>query len=227
MKEWISTKSLEAQIQQLYEQYGSILSPYAWASETARWTELVFCLLHQCSDVDSEYTRAAVTMLQDLDLLEVDKLVRLDDTTNENTITFATILKQHGFSEAATQHAAKVLFGAANIVKTHYNGKIQRYLRQHGQIMRDELVDSFADSILTKPQLEYAIVHWLQNTVNLPISLESKAVREFCEKNKVSIEDLLQACDALDINVAIVDDLLELDQSIANAISENPSAIED
>jgi hypothetical protein len=219
--------NLEAQIQQLHEQYGLFLSSSIWASENARWTELVFCLLHQCSDVDSEYTRAAVTMLQDLDLLDVNKLIFLDDTTSENTITFFTILKHHGFSESATQRAAKVLFGAANVVNTQYNGKIQRYLRQHGQIMRDELVDSFADSILTKPQLEYAIGHWLQNVLNLPISLETKAVREFCEKNKISIEDLLQASDVLNINVAIVDDLLELNQSIANAISGNPSAIKD
>ena len=219
--------NLEEQIQQLHEQYGLFLSSSIWASENARWTELVFCLLHQCSDVDSEYTRAAVTMLQDLDLLDANKLIFLDDTTSENTITFFTILKQHGFSESATQRAAKVLFGAANVVNTQYDGKIQRYLRQHGQIMRDELVDSFADSILTKQQLEYAIGHWLQNVLNLPISLETKAVREFCEKNKISIEDLLQASDVLNINVAIVDDLLELNQNIANAISGNPSAIKD
>jgi hypothetical protein len=218
--------NLQTQIQQLYENYGAMLAPYIWASESARWTELVFCLLYQCSDQDPENIRAAVKMLQKLDLLEVDKLNCLNDPNQDTTITFLYILKQHGFTEESVQLAVKVLVDAGNVVEAHYGKKIQRYLRQYGQVMQDELVSKFGNSILTKTQLQYAIGHWIQNTCSLPISLESKGTRKFLETNGANIEDLFEACDALGINIAIVDDLLELHENISPAIAENSSFIE-
>lgn len=220
--------NLQTKLTELYEEYGQFLAPYLWASESDRWAELVLCLLHQCfAGEPGTNIRQAVTLLQDLNLLEVDRLVGLHDPTSQSTITFVYILKQQGFSDAAIRRATKVLSDAATIVKTRYDSKIQRYLRRHAQIMRDELVSVFGDLNLTKEQLQYAIVHWLQNVLSLPLSLESPAVIEFCEKNGVSIDDLMHACDSLDINAAIVDDLLELNKAMDTGISEEPSAEDD
>jgi hypothetical protein len=211
--------NLQKQIHELYEQYRSLLEPYLWASEDDRWAEFVFCLLHQCYDDDPDSVRLAVAMLQDLNLLEVNRLLCLNDPTHQNTITLTYILKQYGFPDAAARRSIKVLYDAAKIVRTHFSGRIQRYLRQHGQTMRDELVSVFNGVNLPKGQLKYAVTHWLQNGLSLPISLESKAVREFCQKNKVSMDDLAKACDTLGINLAIVDDILELSKNYNAGIS--------
>lgn len=87
--------------------------------------------------------------------------------------------------------------------------------------MRDELANALGGESLNAGQLRYAIGHWLQNALSVPISLEHPAVLGFCKKNGISVGELVAAADELDLNVALVDDLLELDQSIKETSSEN------
>lgn len=202
---------LKAQLQQLYEQYESNLAAYAWASEDDRWAELVFCLLHQCSEQEPELTRAAVAALRSLCLIDVGKMIHLSNTTHENSVVLAYVLRQHGFSTDSVELACRLLAHVANVVQQNYGGKIQRYLRRHGEVMRDELVSAFGSASLDKSRMEYAISHWLQNVLSLPISLQNDAVVEFCQKRGVGPQDLWQAADELDLNLAVIDDLLEME----------------
>jgi hypothetical protein len=212
---------LKAELQQLHEHYESELATYAWAREDDRWGELVFCLLHQCSKQEPELTRSAVAALQSLSLIDVGKMLYLNTATHENRVMFAYVLRQHGFSNDDVERACRLLAHVANVVQHNYGGKIQRYLRRHGEVMRDELVSAFNGTSLNKSQMAYAISHWLQNVLSLPISLENDAVIKFCQNNKANLQDLWHAADELDLNIAVVDDLLEIDQRTKEAASED------
>ncbi len=204
---------LKTQLQALFEKYESDIGAYAWMYETDRWAELIFCLLNQYNQRNTDSTRMAVSTLQYLGLLESEKLAVLEIPCNEDVVIVTYVLRKHGFSEEDIQRAVKLLAQVAKMIQKDYEGKIQRYLRHHGQVIRDELVNAFSGESLTTEQLRYAISHWLQNVLSLPVSLEHQAVIEFCNRNGVTLEDLMWASDELNLNTALVDDLLELDQS--------------
>ena len=203
---------LKTQLQKLFEKHESDIGAYAWMYETDRWAELIFCLLNQYNLQDAEATRMTVNSLQYLGLLEIDKLAALETIGDDHAVVLTYILKQHGFSEKDVPRAVRLLCQVASVIKKGYDGKIQRYLRRQGEVMRDELVNAFGHESLSTEQLRYAISHWLQNALSLPVSLEHQAVREFCSKNGVTLEDLLRTADELNLNIALVDDLLELDR---------------
>jgi hypothetical protein len=51
--------------------------------------------------------------------------------------------------------------------------------------------------------------------------LEHQAVKEFCRKNGATLEDFLRTADELNLNIALVDDLVELDQKAEEISSED------
>lgn len=218
---------LKTQLQRLFEKYESDIGAYAWMYETDRWAELIFCLLNQYNQQDAEATRMAVTSLQYLGLLEIDRLAALETPGDDHAVVLAYILKRHGFSEENGRHAVRLLRQVASVVKKGYEGKIQRYLRRQGEVMRDQLVNAFACESLSTEQLRYAISHWLQNALSLPVSLEHQAITEFCRENGLALEDLLLAVDELNLNIALVDDLLEIDQRAKEAVSEGQAHEDD
>lgn len=203
---------LKKQLNELFEHYGEDLGDYAWLYESDRWVELIFCLLNQCVDQDPEIIREAASMLQNLDLLNTEDMVSLGKPGHEKTIAAAYVLKAHGFSEKEARRAIVLLASTAKAIQKTYGGKIQRYLRKHGMAMREELVNAIGFDSLDQGQLRYAITHWLQNALSLPISLEHQAILGFCRKNNVTLEDLLHTADDLDLNIALLDDLLEIEQ---------------
>jgi hypothetical protein len=202
---------MKVQLQQLFERYESDIGTYAWMYETDRWAELIFCLLNQYNRQDTQVTRMAVSSLQYLGLLEIDKLAVLETPGDETVILLTYILKQHGFSEENARDAVRLLAQVAKVIQKEYGGKVQRYLRRQGELMRDELVKVFESESLSTEQLRYAVSHWLQNALSMPVSLEHQAVIEFCQKNEVTLEDFLSTADELNLNIALIDDLLELD----------------
>jgi hypothetical protein len=54
------------------------------------------------------------------------------------------------------------------------------------------------------------LTRWLQNALEMPIPLSNNEVQSFCKKYKCTVQQLVDAADTLDINVAIVDDLIKL-----------------
>ena len=218
--------SVPDDIERLYEDYRSLLAPYLWASEDDRWTELVFCLLNQCSPNDPDGVRSALAILGDLKLLDPTALLHLDDPDGHESIMFSHVLGKNGFSKEDAQRAAKLLRAAAEVTNEQYGGKIQRFLREHGKQMRDELMDTFSALDLTEPQLHYALTHWLQNVLSLPITLESEAVRKYCAVNNIAVDELVRICDDLGVNPAVVDDLLELSQATGAKTSEMTTRID-
>lgn len=205
----------KTQLRDLYERHEPEAGTYAWMNENDRWAELIFCLLNQYGDEDPQPVRTAVSSLGYLGLLDPDKLSLMNVPGDENAVVVTFVLKQHGFSNDDARRAAALLARVAAVIQKEWGGKIQRYLRRHGEMMRDELTKAFAGESLTDEQLRYAVSHWLQNALSLPVSLEHQAVVEFCRRNQASLADLTQAADELNLNIALVDDLLEFDRQAA------------
>jgi hypothetical protein len=110
---------LKSHLRELIERHKADLAGYAWTSETDRWAELVFCLLNQCGPQQPENTRLAVTILQYLGLLEIEKLARLEDKDDEGPPVVRYILKHLGFSATDTTRAVALLARAAEVIQAN------------------------------------------------------------------------------------------------------------
>jgi hypothetical protein len=201
---------LQTRLRELYEQNASELETFAWVSEAERWGELVFCLLSLCTKQDPQVSRTAVQTLQTLGLLEPNTLASVSKGRGDPAVVLSFVLRQCGFEPAEAEKAVTLLADAAEGVRRVYGGKIQRCLRVYGAQMREGMLGTLKSDAVTEDQLRYALTLWLQNALSLPLSLEHEAVKHFCEASGATIEDLQRASDALDLNLALVDDLLDM-----------------
>lgn len=208
------------QLKRLFDQYGPLIKGHPWTSEDDRWAELVFCLLLQCSQKDAKSIRLLVTDLRKLSLLDIDRMVSLDDPANQTRVVFVYMLQHHMFAEGTIAKTCTLLAHVARHLRENYDGKIQRFLRHHGEAMRDELVGELSSASLNESILTAGITLWLQNVLSIPISFQPSVVSDFCRANSISPEDLWEASDAMNLNLAVVDDLLEIASKVASLDAE-------
>jgi hypothetical protein len=74
--------------------------------------------------------------------------------------------------------------------------------------MVDELGTHFKFSKLTGSEVQNIFVLWMQNVLNMPIGLSTNAIQSYCKEMNIKYTDLLNAADRLDINVALLDDVI-------------------
>jgi hypothetical protein len=75
--------------------------------------------------------------------------------------------------------------------------------------MIQNVVKSFGFTTLDEEKARETVTRWLQNVLNLPVYLETESARAFCSQANVTTSDLIRTADDLDINIAIVDELLQ------------------
>ena len=208
---------LAQDLQRLYFTARSRMAHYPWSSEQERWAELVFCLLDRIHPNHDRAVRSAVRILLQLRLLDVEKLVAMRRPTEEHPFVLTYVLRQHGFDEKEAAHSVQLLMNTARVVQEHFDGKMQRFLRQHGTAMRDELTGLFGDLELDSQELRYAIALWLQNALFMPIPLEHESLVAFLERKNVDLEELLEASDEIGLNIAFVNRLLAANGAVSGA----------
>ena len=199
-------------LQELYDQHEDELASYPWMDEGARWAELVFCVLHQASDLPPTAVRRGMQLLDGLGLLEVAKVARLADA-NEDAAAADYVLRQLGLGAERSMAARTTLADLARYLGTAHGGKLQRFLRVHGERIRAELAGSIGTRGLPEREVKTAVTHWLQNALSLPVSLEHPAIQDFCAHHQIKPSDLWSAADDLDLNWALLDDLVELEKA--------------
>jgi hypothetical protein len=215
-------------VQQLYLNTKHRMPSYPWFSEQDRWAELAFCLLDRVHPNQEGAVRAAVVLLQQLNLLNVKKLAE-DDVewpTEEYPYVIPYVLRQQGFTEEEAKRGVTVLANAAQIIQMNYNGRIQTFLRKHGEAMRNELIETFGGLDLDDQDLRFAMSQWLQSALYLPISAEHESLVAFLEKNNLSKDELTEAIDKVGLNVAYVDRLIALSTPMKRAVSQNKDELE-
>lgn len=195
--------------------FGAELDPrHPWVWEDDRWKELVVAIFVRVSGMDEEgVARNLVSSLDDLNLLEISTLARIarnGQGADESADRFVAFLIECGVPEIQARVSLDRLSMVANAIDTNFGGKIQRYLRRYGQLMIAELGDTFGDSAVDDEQLRQAFVYWLQNVLDMPISLMDEDVHAYCHAHHFAPAELFDAADSIDLNVGIVDDLAAL-----------------
>lgn len=126
------------------------------------------------------------------------------DTYNKLSI----ILTKCGFAKAKVIRIATVLADVSKVITVKYNGKIQRMLRLYGSVLKTDMIQTFKKISLTKKEIEFATTLWLQNTMNISLSLLHPALMKFCHKHKITFSELEEVADEIDMNIAVLDDII-------------------
>lgn len=206
---------MEFQLRKLITRYSGLFVYHQWPSEHARWVELIFALVTRISKKPEEEVRDIIEELDDLELLNVEALsevpeanggINLDDPYARRIFEF---LSESGFTEEESKSSILVMQEAAKSLKEHHEGKIQKYLRRYGQRIIDELSEDFSFSKLNENDVRYAFAYWLQNVLNMPVNLKTDEMDAFCKRFKITAEELVKEADKLDINLALLDDIIQ------------------
>lgn len=194
---------------QLYRTYASQVSKTLWPWETARWYELVFCILTTIGEphVLAATVRRLTNTMSGLGLLELDALGELDPNEKDSlAVTIDTLLQQVGFPPEKSHAAVTAICEAASSIQEKHGSKVQNYLRKYGTYMLGQIEEDFDFSNFEDAPRALAI--WLQNTLNMPVPASNPLADQACESLGVSYDELVEAATQQDINVALLDDAL-------------------
>lgn len=230
----LAINEIEFQLRKLITRYSDFFAYHQWPSEHERWVELIFALVTRISKKPESEIRYIVEELDDIGLLDIEELSNVQKAGNDIDFNspfakrvFESLLESRligdgstmsGFTREESKSSLLVISEAAKSLTENSDGKIQKYLRKYGQQMVDEFSDSFSFSGIDKKDLENAITYWLQNVLNMPIHLKTESIDTFCKDHQISNEELVNVADSLDINIALLDDMI--DQYIRSAEKE-------
>ncbi len=191
-----------------------VAAVHPWINEADRWKELVFALLVRIGDLPEPRLRGVVDALQGAGLLDIAALagaprdpqeIERPDSQGQRV---CELLGELGFGPGQARTAFLAMAEAAAALQLHFGGKVQRYLRLYGEKMLAEVPSIFAFTAISDAQARLAFAYWLQNVASLPVSLPDEEVEQFCAHHGVTLEQWLVAADELDINLALLDDLV-------------------
>ena len=204
---------IQRSIEKLFAEHRSGLSHYPWESEDERQHEFVACLLIAGLEVDPAQARACVHVLDGLSLLSPHELAALREKDRQ---FIRQALARAGLPPKLVGRVTVLLEAAAQIIRERWRGHLQRFLREHGDQMVEELAEELVKTRLKEPARRKVAALWLQNVANLPILLpEDEHIAAFCSRHEGTESDLLEAADQLGLNLALVDDLLAMDEKNA------------
>jgi hypothetical protein len=113
-------------------------------------------------------------------------------------------------------------------LEEHYSGKVQYYLRYYGELMLRELEQEFRFSMLNEAEVKRAFTYWLQSVLNMPLLVADEHIDACCKENYLTPEKLFAAADKLNMNVALVGDLvqrhIQIQRQRATQTVERPTA---
>ncbi|NIH82119.1 hypothetical protein [Amycolatopsis viridis] len=201
---------LEDELRSLLIAHADDLEEGQWPLESARWAELVFCVLNAYADGDAGLAREIVTALAGIGMVEPAALNRARKRSNDEHLVLRHVLTHYGFDEAEGQRVIAVLGQLGRTFTRQFDGKLQRYLRAKAEELRDDLVDLLDAPEESADEVRGAVTHWLQNALALPLSVNDRHVREFCDERGISVGELQDTADDIDLNVAVVDDLIRV-----------------
>jgi len=209
---------LEDRIREVYAEYRHLLpTDYKWEDESARWTELVYCIFAELTEHSYRDARRLANGIADLNLLEVKDLAGIpimDDgmvnPDNSRIRTITDILKANGVTEDDIRKSLSAICKVAQAIQENYDGKIQKFLRKYGQEIVDEFDSHVSFAEVSKGTQSRILVKWIQNTLCMPLAFSNVYTVRFCEKEGANHWELAEAADNIGINGAMLDDLLEV-----------------
>ena len=218
---------IEFQLRKLITKYSDLFAYQQWPSEHERWIELVFALVTRISKKPESEIRDIVEYLDDLDLLDIEALSNISKVDNdidfnspfakrvieslsESRFTEEGIRKPI-FTENESKSTFLIMHEVAKSLMEGHDGKIQKYLRKYRQQMVDELAQNFSFSNMYEKDIKNAFIYWLQNVLNMPLHLATENTKTFCKDLQITSEELVNESDNLNINIALLDDMIDQD----------------
>ncbi len=216
------------EIAAIYHFYRSQLPAAAsrWEDERDRWHELAFAAIAETSGLSISQSRKVADGLTSLNLLTMSGC--LDASKNTGAVArlpaLTEALREAGSSEASIQQTISVLIDLAVGVERSF-GKLQKMLRTAGEKMLTTLNDSIATSAIDEVRKSRIFTMWLQNVLELPLSMThaDPALVGFCERQGVSVHNLIEIADEADINLPLLDSLIRLDSELLAHSDKNVS----
>lgn len=195
----------------LFEHGDVVAAGHQWLCEHDRWVELVFALFVATSDIDEMHLR---TLVRSLDALRLLDIAEIPGSENPEDV-FGWIKRCNELVDgdadipaASIDRALRAVSDIASVLRTKYRGRIQRMLRAHAERVLSEISDELKESGINAKERGHALTYWLQNVLSLPLPLQDESTKAFVHANGITEEDLIDAADELDINVALIDDLV-------------------
>ena len=196
-----------------YRRFAPLLDRYQWPWEAARWHELAFCFLVRLDDSPDaiNLARETINIFANLDLLDIGRLAQISEKGEPNLtapdfLFMAEIMKRQGYSQDQAERGIVTICEAAHTLQHRYGGKMQRYLRSYGDKIVKEFSRDFHFSRMSGDDVRFASKNWIQNVLNMPVALSNPNIEALAEQLGASASDLVEAADANDINVALMDD---------------------
>ena len=90
----------------------------------------------------------------------------------------------------------------------NYQGKVQHFVRRYGEKMISDFKSEVKIGGLDDDNTSAALTYWLQNSMNMPLSMRDGAMVSYCKRHGLKLEQLLDAADELGINHSLLDDLI-------------------
>jgi len=187
-----------------------------WSWEVKRWYELVFCILARAGQPELGPSQALslTAMLADLLLLDLKSIVEFTtedgspDLSAPDLVLMLDLMERYGLGSDEAKDAITAIFEAALSLERQHDGMVQHYFRSYGDLMLDEMGKHFKFSSLSDEDARLILTQWLQNVLNMPVVLDHPAMNEVAEEFDVAPQDIVDVADDLNLNVAILDDIL-------------------
>jgi len=193
---------------ELYHASSPFLDNYPWEWEVDRWGELLVCFLVSQIAMEPELARHAVETLKELGMIAPALLANPGD---EHRQFIRRVLMQDGVEAELASDGVDLLVALARVAEVKWGGHVQRFLREHGLRMADDLKSILVGVGLDDQSAGKTAVLWLQNVANIPVLIPGDVhIREFGLRFRLSERQLLDAADKIGINVAVLDDVLAL-----------------
>ncbi len=195
-------------------QAADAVDAHPWLWEFDRWEELTFALMTRVVDLPEAELRELTERLGEMGLLNVDVLASIREGANAShpsnpaSSHILTLLQESGFTDDEAKRTLTTISEAALALQRQFGGKIQRYLRTAGEAMLRDVDEIFQFSAIGNDQVKAAFTYWFQNALSMPLSLLDSDVQTFCNIHHIATQELILAADDLDINLALLDDLI-------------------
>jgi hypothetical protein len=186
-----------------------IVQNHRWAHEGDRCHELLTSLLFRAIRLPEREVRFLANRLRFVGLMEVSEWASGEDEARTLKKRALNVLKEAGVKAEDAVRAVAVLQETSEAIQKAFDGKVQRFLRKVGYNALTDLLSALSLKTLPKAQTKEALAFWLQNVAALPVSLGHESAYRFCRAHGMDGEKLLQSADELDLNVAVLDDLIQ------------------
>ena len=200
----------------IFETYQDTFQKHQWPLEIHRWYELVRCVLSAVEGRFDPHNRATNTtkLLIDMELLDIPLLAKCSRDASEESASqvrsdIHTVLRRTGYDLDQANNIGTALCALARAVEDKCQARIQALLREQCVGLVGNILEQFPlDGAIGTKAARLAITHWLQNVLNLPILVDSPGLQAICKQMNANPSDVLEAADQLDINAALLDEIL-------------------